>query len=71
MGKSYKGNSEYGRKFRDQRKSKNKDRNKNNRQVQQYDVQDDMWMRSGQWENWIFLKKVVDRSIKSDRVVVL
>jgi len=51
MGKSYRSNSEYGRKFRDQRKSKNKDRNKNNRQVQQHQDQDDMWMRSGQWEN--------------------
>jgi len=51
MGKSYKGNSEYGRKFRDQRKSKNKDRNKTNRQVQQRDNQDNMLMRSDQLEN--------------------
>jgi len=49
MGKSYKGNSEFGRKFKDQRKSKNKNHNnKNNRRTKQSDDQD---MKSDQFES--------------------
>jgi len=53
MGKSYKGNSEFGRKFKDQRKSKNKDcGGKNNRRTKQ---SDDQFMKSDQFESWLFL----------------
>ena len=49
MGKSYKGNSEFGRKFKDQRKSKNKDcGGKNNRRTKQ---SDDQFMKSDQFES--------------------
>ena len=49
MGKSYKGNSEFGRKFKDQRKSKNKDHgSKNNRRTKQ---SDDKYMQSDQFES--------------------
>ena len=49
MGKSYKGNSEFGRKFKDQRKSKNNNHgSKNNRRTKQ---SDDKYMQSDQFES--------------------
>lgn len=53
MGKSYKGNSEFGRKFKDQRKSKNNNHgSKNDRRTKQ---SDDKYMQSDQFESWLFL----------------
>ena len=58
MGKSYKGNSEFGRKFKDRRKSKNKDHNnKNDRRTKQ---SDDQFMKSDQFESWLVLNLGVD-----------
>ena len=49
MGKSYKGNSEFGRKFKDQRKSKNNNHgSKNDRRTKQ---SDDKYMQSDQFES--------------------